>query len=70
MLENVASNLIPSDSFSNDRFSVELVYRPSILENITNWGIFDDDQKIIDFLHSKDIFKGSVIDDEKHEFFI
>ena len=52
MLANVASNLSPSDDFSHDKFSVELIYRSSIPGNITNWKIFDDDEQIINFLHS------------------
>ena len=67
MLDNAASNLCPSDEFSHDRFSVELIYRSSIPDNITNWRGFEDDEQIINFLHSKDTFKGSVIDDEQHE---
>jgi hypothetical protein len=39
----------------------------SILDNITNWRRFDDDKHIINFLHSKDTFKGSIIDNEQHE---
>ena len=41
--------------------------QPSILDNITNWRIFEDDEQIIKFLHSEDTFKGSIIDDEHHE---
>ena len=67
MLANAASNLCPSDDFSHDKFSVELIYRPLILDNITNWRVFEDDEQIINFLHSEDTFKGSVIDDEQHE---
>ena len=67
MLANVASNLCPSNAFSHKKFSVELIYRPSILDNITNLRIFEDDKQIIKFLHSDDTFKGSMIDDEKHE---
>ena len=67
MLANVASNLFPSDDFSHDTFSIELIYRLSIPDNITNWRVFEDDEQIINFLHSKDTFKGSVIDDEQHE---
>ena len=44
MLVDVASNLYPSDDFSHDKFSVELIYRPSILDNITNWRVFEDDE--------------------------
>ena len=32
-----------------------------------NWRVFKDDEKIINFLHLEDTFKGSVIDDEHHE---
>ena len=67
MLANASSNLCPSDDFSHDKFSVELIYRPSISDNITNWRVFEDDEQIINFLHSKDTFKGLVIDDEQHE---
>ena len=66
MLENASSNLIPSGNFTHDIFYVELIYKLSIPDNITNWRIFDDDQKIIELLHSKDTFRGSVIDDEQH----
>ena len=67
MLANAASNLFSSDDVSHDKFSVELIYRSSIPDNITNWRVFEDDEQIINFLDSKDTFKGSVIDDEQHE---
>jgi hypothetical protein len=64
MLANATSNLIPSDDFSHDKFSIELIYKSSITDNITSWRIFDDDHQIPYFLHSEDTFKGPVIDDE------
>jgi hypothetical protein len=67
MLANATSNLCPSDDLSLDKFSIELIYRSSIPNNITNWRVFEDDKQIINFLHSKDTFKGPVIDDEQHE---
>ena len=67
MLDNVTSNLCPSDDLSHDRFYVEWIYMPSILDNIMNWKVFKDDEQIINFLHSKYTFKGLVIDDEQHE---
>ena len=70
MLANMTSNLCPSDDFSHDRFCVELIYRLSILDNIMNWRVFEDDEQIINFLHSEDTFKGLVIDDEQHESFL
>jgi hypothetical protein len=44
LLANVTSKLIPSEGIMLDTFSVELLYRPSIPDNITNWRVFDDDQ--------------------------
>ena len=67
MLANAASNLCPSNDFSHDNFFVELIYKTLIPNNITNWRIFEDDKQIINFLHSEDTFKGSIIDDEQHE---
>ena len=66
MLANATSNLITSDDFTNDKFSIEWIYMPSIADNISSCRIFDDDQEIINFLHSEDTFMGSVINDEQH----
>ena len=68
MLVNVASNLSPSDDFTHEIFSMELIYRPLVPDNITNWRIFDDVQQIIDFLHLEDTFKGSVTDIDMNPF--
>ena len=70
MLANAASNLCSSDDFSHDTFFVELIYMSSILDNITNWRVFEDDEQIINFLHSEDTFKGSVIYEEQHKYII
>ena len=67
ILDNAASNLCMSDDFSHDKFSVELIYRSSIPDNLTNWRVFEDDEPIINYLHLEDTFKGSVIDYEHHE---
>ena len=44
MLANATSNLCQSEYFSHDNFFVELIYRSSILDNITNWRVFEDDE--------------------------
>ena len=67
MLANAISNLCPSDDFSHDNFSVELIYRSSIPNNIMNWRVFEEIEQIINLLHSKHTFKGLVIYDEQHE---
>jgi hypothetical protein len=44
LLTNVASKLLPTEGLSPNAFSVELLFRPSVPNNITNWRVFDDDQ--------------------------
>jgi ribonuclease HI len=44
LLANVASKLLPAEGLSPDAFSIELLFRPSIPDNVTNWRVFDDDQ--------------------------
>lgn len=51
LLTNVASKLIPSQEFSTDRFSIELIFRPSIPDNITNCRVFNNDSDIIYFFN-------------------
>jgi hypothetical protein len=40
---------------------------PPILNNITNWRVFNDDQHIISFLHHEDNFKYFCIDEGQHD---
>jgi ribonuclease HI len=67
LLANVASKLLPAEGLSPKAFSVELLFRPSIPDNITNWRVFDDDQQIIKFLHMEETFQGAVIDEQTHD---
>jgi len=66
-LANVASKLIPSEDFSPDRFSIELIFRPSIPDNITNWRVFNDDPDIVNFLTSKGSYSNKIIDEDQHD---
>jgi ribonuclease HI len=66
LLANVASKLLPADGLSPSTFSVELLFRPSIPNNITSWRVFEDDQQIINFLHMEETFQGAVIDEQTH----
>ena len=67
LLANTASRLIPLEGLSPQTFSIELMYRPYILDNVTNWKVFDDDQQILDFLSAQNTFKGMAIDEAYHE---
>ena len=51
----------------NNRCSIELLFRPSVPDNITNLRVFDDDQQILECSLNEDTFKGAIIDDEEHE---
>jgi ribonuclease HI len=67
LLANVASKLLPAEGLSPNAFSVELLFRPSVPDNITNWRVFDDDRQIINFLHMEETFQGAVIDEQTHD---
>ena len=67
LLANVASRLILSEGMFADSFSVELLFRPSIPNNIANWRVFDNDQQLIDFLTLKDTFKDAIIGEMTHD---
>ena len=58
MLANAITNLCPSDDFYHDKFSVELIYRSSIPDNIMIWRVFEDDEQIINFLNSEEHSRG------------
>ena len=70
LLANIASRLILPECLSPQTFSIELMYRPSIPNNVTNWKVFDDDQQILDFLSVQDTFAGMAIDEADHEKFL
>ena len=67
LLANVASKLFPTEGLSLDAFSIELLFRPSVPDSITNWRVFDDDQQIINFLHMEEAFQGAIIDECTHD---
>lgn len=66
-MANVASKLIPLEDFSPDRFSIELIFRPSIPNNITNWRVFNDDPDIVNFLTSEGSYSNQIIDEDQHD---
>jgi ribonuclease HI len=66
-LSNVASKLFLAECLSPNAFSIELLFRPSVPDNITNWRVFNDDQQIISFLHMEETFQGTVIDECTHD---
>lgn len=55
---NVASRMSPI----RDKFTIEIFYTPSILDNITNLSVFNDDEQIMHFIGNVDTFKDAVVD--------
>jgi hypothetical protein len=64
-LATTASRLSPLEDFEESRFSIELLYKPSVPNNITNWKVFEGDEQILEFLTNGENFKDLAIDDEE-----
>ena len=62
LLATSVSRLVPT----NDKCSIELIFRPSVPGNVTNMRVFDDDENIISFLMNEEYFKESITDEEEH----
>ena len=67
LLATIASRLIPPEGFSPNRFSVELIFRPFVPNNITNWRVFNTNVGIINFLSSEGTYENDIIDEESHD---
>ena len=63
LLTTSVARLVPT----NNRCSIELLFRPSVPNNINNLRVFDDDQQILECLTNYETFKGAIIDDEEHQ---
>jgi len=63
----VESKLIPSEDFSPDRFSIEIIFRPSIPNNVTNWRVFNNDADIVNYPTSEGSYEEQIIDEHKHD---
>ena len=61
-LATSAARLVPS----NNRCSIELLFKPLMADMITNLRVFDDDQQILECLMNNETFKGAIINDEEH----
>ena len=63
LLATSASRLVPT----NHKYSIELIFKPPVADNITNLRVFDDDEQIINFLTNNEAFQEFVIDDEENQ---
>jgi hypothetical protein len=62
-----ASRLLPLEDYEASRFTVEILYKPSVPNNVSNWKFFEGDEQIIRFLTNQDNFKDLTIDDEEFQ---
>jgi hypothetical protein len=61
------SRISPLEDYKASRFTVEMLYKPLVPNNISNWKVFEGDEKIISFLTNQDNFKDLTIDDEEFQ---
>ena len=70
-LKNAAANLLATSAArrvpSNNKCSIELLFRLLVADMITNLHVFYDDQQILECLMNDETFKGAIINDEEHQ---
>ena len=68
-LQNIGADLLATSASrlvtNNDKCSIELIFRPSVPENVTNMRVFDDNEQLIEFFTNEESFKESIIDEEE-----
>jgi len=65
-LATTTSILAPLEYFEANRFSIELLYRISLPDNIMNCRSFEGDEKIIEFIIHKATFNDVEIHGKEH----
>ena len=70
-VKNAAAYLLATSTTrsvpSNNSCSIELLFRPSVLDMITNLWVFYDDQQLLECLMNDETYKGAIIYDEEHQ---
>ena len=65
--QDFSASFFEAPALLADRSKVEIRYRPSVLDNVKHWKVFEDDQEIEKFLQSIDDFSALHIDEDPHE---
>ena len=63
----MAAKILPDFRLKMNKCYVELIFRPSVPDNISNWKVFEDDKKILELLHYEKTFKNAIIDEEEND---
>lgn len=66
-MANMVVKLLSHFRLKKNKCFVELIFRPSVPDIISNWKVFKDDEQILEFLHCEKAFKSAVIDEKEHE---
>ena len=60
-----ASTLQRSLELIDKEVKMEVIFRPSVPDNVDNWQVFDDDKQVIKFLSNLGEFAGFHISEEE-----
>jgi hypothetical protein len=63
-LATAASIISPLEDYEASCFTMDLLYKPSMTKHVSNWKVFEGDERIINFLTNQENFKDMSIDDE------
>ena len=66
-MASMAAKLLLDFRLKKNKCYVELIFKLSVPDNISNWQVFEDDKQILEFLHNEKTFKNAVIDEKEHE---
>jgi hypothetical protein len=53
-----ASTLQPSEDLIKGKGKLEIIFRPSVPDNVDHWQVFRDDEQILRFIHNVQEFSG------------
>lgn len=48
-------------------FSINIIYKPYVLDNVSNFFVFNDDQQILHFVANTNVFKDATIEEDEHD---
>jgi hypothetical protein len=56
-LATAASIISPLEDYEASCFTMDLLYKPSMTKHVSNWKVFEGDERIINFLTNQENFK-------------
>ena len=68
--DSIVDSLVASASLfiihmrSTEKYEIEVLHRPAVSDNITNWQVFEDDQQVKNFIELKEEFESTHVDQQ------